>query len=227
MMQGLEKLEPVNRETTVGAIATQIRSRIMDGTFPAESQLNEARLATRLNVSRGPVREALQRLVQEGLLENRRNRGVFVISLGEEDIADVYLARGTIERAAALIIMRRADTQTCERLDNLVERMSLAAKGDDWASCADLDLQFHETMVRSTDSKRLQRMYNTLLAETRMCLAVLETAYPLCKDLVEEHRALVDAIRKRDEPKVLQAVNTHLKTAVRDLTERDGYTLGL
>ena len=152
---------------------------------------------------------------------------MFVISLGEEDIADVYLARGAIERTAALIIMRRADTQTCERLDDLVERMSQAAKGDDWASCADLDLQFHETMVRSTDSRRLQRMYDTLLAETRMCLAVLKTAYPLCKNLVEEHRALVDAIRKGDEPKVLQAVNIHLKTAVRDLTARDEYTLGL
>src|SRR5919199_250066 len=107
MLQGVEKLEPVNKETTASIIAAQIRARIMDGTFSPGSQLGEAQLAARLHVSRGPVREALQRLIQEGLLENRRNRGVFVISLNDDDIADVYLVRGTIEREAARILMRR------------------------------------------------------------------------------------------------------------------------
>lgn len=226
-MRGVEKLEPVNRESTAGMIAAQIRTRIIDGTFLPGTQLNEARLAGRLNVSRGPVREALQRLVQEGLLENRRNRGVFVISLDDASIADVYLARGAIERTAASILIRRNDTRTFDYLESLVERMSLSAANDDWSSCADLDLQFHESLVRAAGSARLQRMYGTLLAETRMCLAELETAYPLCRNLVAEHRALVEALRKGAEAEALAAVDVHLKTAVRDLTGRDGHTLGL
>lgn len=226
-MQGIEKIEPVNRESTAGVIAAQIRSRIIDGTFLPGTQLNEARLAGRLDVSRGPVREALQRLVQEGLLDNRRNRGVFVISIDDASITDVYLARGAIERTAASILIRREDKQTFDHLENLVEQMSLAAGEDDWSSCADLDLHFHESLVQAAGSARLQRMYGTLLAETRMCLAELETAYPLCKNLVTEHRTLVEALRKGAEAEALRAVEVHLKTAVKDLTGQDGYNLGL
>lgn len=218
MVQGLDRLEPIERETTPGVISGRIRARILDGTFAGGTQLGEARLAARLNVSRGPVREALQRLVQEGLLRNERNRGVFVVSLDEQDIIDVYRARMAIERAAALSLVRSGDQEVLDALEALVERMSEAAGEDDWDSCADLDLQFHETLVRSSNSKRLQRMFSTLIAETRMCLAALEPAYASCKDLVAEHRTLLEAMRRGDEREVPGLVERHLEDAVGDPT---------
>ncbi len=214
----MEKLEPVNRETTPGVIAAQIRSRIMDGTFPPGSQLGEVQLAGRLNVSRGPVREALQRLVQEGLLETKRNRGVFVASLDGDDVADVYLARRAIEREAVTIVMRLADEAAFDRLDELLEYMSSAAERGAWEDLADADLHFHESLVRSSNSKRLQRMFSTLLIETRMCLARLESAYPAHKRLVQEHRNLLGAMRRGDERAALALIDAHLKDAVNDLT---------
>ncbi len=214
----MEKLEPINRETTPGVIAAQIRSRIMDGTFPPESQLGEVQLAGRLNVSRGPVREALQRLIQEGLLETRRNRGVFVASLDGDDVADVYLARRAIEREAITILVRRADDAAFDRLGELVEDMSSAAEKGAWEELADADLHFHESLVRSSNSKRLQRMFSTLLIETRMCLARLETAYPVHKRLVQEHRNLLGAMRRGDERAALDLIDAHLNDAVKDLT---------
>jgi DNA-binding GntR family transcriptional regulator len=214
----LEKLEPVNRETTPGVIAAQIRGRIMDGTFPPESQLGEAQLAGRLNVSRGPVREALQRLIQEGLIETRRNRGVFVASLHGDDVADVYLARRAIEREAVTILARRADEAAFASLDESVDAMSSAADRKAWKDLADADLRFHESLVRSSNSKRLQRMFSTLLIETRMCLAQLETAYPVHKRLVQEHRNLLSAMRQGDERTALELIDAHLKDAVKDLT---------
>jgi len=213
----LEKLEPVNRETTAGVIAAQIRGRIMDGTFPPASQLGEAQLAGRLNVSRGPVREALQRLIQEGLLETRRNRGVFVASLDGDDVADVYLARRAIEREAVAILARRADETAFDSLDESVDDMSSAADRKAWEDLADADLRFHESLVRSSNSKRLQKMFSTLLIETRMCLARLETAYPVHKRLVQEHRNLLGAMRQGDERTALELIDAHLEDAVRDL----------
>ncbi len=218
MAQGLERLEPIERETTAGVIAARIRARIMDGTLSPGTRLGEARLADRLNVSRGPVREALQRLVQEGLLRNERNRGVFVTSLDETDIVDVYRARNAIERVAALSLARRIEPETLAALETLLDLMTEAAAENDWASCANLDLQFHEALVRSSKSKRLQRMFSTLIAETRMCLAALESAYPIREDLVEEHRNLLDAIRRGDEQRVLDLIDAHLEDAVSDLT---------
>ena len=219
----MEKLEPVNRETTAGVIAAQIRARIMDGTFSPGSQLGEAQLAARLNVSRGPVREALQRLIQEGLLENRRNRGVFVISLDEDDIRDVYLARGAIEREAAKILIRRRDAEAIDHLQVLVERMSAAAKNHEWPELAESDLSFHEALVRFSRSKRLQRMFRTLLVEARMCLAALESAYPVHERLVREHRNIHDAIRRGDERGALELIDAHLGDAVKDLISNDGH----
>ncbi len=216
--RGFESLEPVNQETTAGAIAGQIRARIMDGTFPAGSQLGEVQLANRLNVSRGPIREALQRLIQEGLLENKRNRGVFVVSLGYEDVADVYLARRAVERAAAELLILNADEEVFDRLEESVRDMSIEAERGRWKELADADLRFHELMVRSSGSKRLRRMFGTLLAETSVCIAQLESAYPVRARLVEEHSDLLGALRRGNEEKALRLIDAHLEDAVADLT---------
>jgi len=221
MAEGLEELEPINRETTAQIIAAQIRDRITNGTFPLGSQVREAQLAVRLKVSRGPVREALQRLVQEGLLRSERNQGVFVISLGEDDIADIYLARGAIEGTAILTLMRHRDTEAFDRLQYLVDRMSVIAEEGRWKELADLDLRFHESLVDASNSERLRRMYGTLLAETRMCLAALESAYPIRKRLVDEHRKLLAAMRSGSEQEALQLVRSHLEDAVDDLTAKE------
>jgi DNA-binding GntR family transcriptional regulator len=221
MAEGLEELEPINRETTAQIIAAQIRARITDGTFPLGSQVREAQLAVRLKVSRGPVREALQRLVQEGLLRSERNHGVFVISLGEDDIADIYLAREAIEGTAILTLMRQRDTQAFDRLQYLVDRMSVIAEEGRWKELADLDLRFHESLVDASNSERLRRMYGTLLAETRMCLAALESAYPIRKRLVDEHKKLLAAMRSGSEQEALQLVRSHLEDAVDDLTAKE------
>lgn len=221
MAEGLEELEPINRETTAQIIAAQIRDRITDGTFPLGSQVREAQLAVRLKVSRGPVREALQRLVQEGLLRSERNHGVFVISLGEDDISDIYLARGAIEGTAILTLMRHRDTESFDRLQNLVDRMSVVAEEGRWKELADLDLRFHESLVGASNSERLRRMYGTLLAETRMCLAALESAYPIRKRLVDEHRKLLAAMRSGSEQEALELVRSHLQDAVNDLTGKE------
>lgn len=219
MTQGFERLEPINQETTAGAIAARIRARIMDGTFSAGSQLGEAQLATRLGVSRGPVREALQRLIQEGLLENRRNRGVFVMSMDDEDIADLYLARRAIERAAARILIRSAESEAFSRLEELVRSMSVEAERGEWEKLADADLRFHELLVRLSNSKRLQRMFGTLLAETSMCIAQLESAYPVRARLVDEHSDLLGAMRRGDEEEALRLIDAHLQDAVEHLTD--------
>ena len=91
---------PADREPSL--VAARIRAGIFDGAFPPEGQLNEVELVRELGVSRGPIREAFQRLIHEGLLRAERNRGVFVVALDSASIRDVYFVRDVIERAAAL-----------------------------------------------------------------------------------------------------------------------------
>ncbi|CAN5250351.1 GntR family transcriptional regulator [soil metagenome] len=216
----MESLEPVYRETTAGIIADRIRVAVMDGTFAPGVQLGEAQLAASLEVSRGPVREAMQRLIQEGLLRNERHRGVFVIEFDEGDIADIYLARGAAEQTAARLLTRRADTAAFDLLDGLLSQMAAVVSSGDWSKVADLDMRFHEALIAATGSKRLIRMYRTLLSEMRICLTPLEGAYPRREEVVDEHREIVAAMRAGDQQRVMDLVDGHFGHAVRELTAR-------
>ncbi|MGH3478799.1 MAG: GntR family transcriptional regulator, partial [Nocardioidaceae bacterium] len=100
-----DHLERITRESTSSVIARQLRNAIIHGSIPPGAQLGEAELAGRLGVSRGPLREAMQRLVQEGLLRSEPNRGLFVIELTDDDVYDIYLARTAIERGAVAAIL--------------------------------------------------------------------------------------------------------------------------
>lgn len=99
--------------------------------------------------------------------------------------------------------------------------MSAAAAKHQWPELADSDLQFHETLVRSSRSKRLQRMFGTQLVETRICLSTLESAYPVHQRLVREHKDILGAIRRGDEERTLELIDTHLRQTVRDLIDLD------
>lgn len=106
-MAGLDDMVPPALRGTSSVIAEQLRDRILDGSFAPGEQISEVQLAARLKMSRGPVREAVQRLAQEGLLVSHRNRGVFVVDLGVDDIEDIYRGRLAVEQEAARTVHRR------------------------------------------------------------------------------------------------------------------------
>lgn len=210
-------LDRVERRATASVIAEVIRERVIDGSFSPGAQLGEVQLAEQLGVSRGPVREALQRLIQEGLLEGRPHRGVFVARLSVNDVVDVYRARRAVERAAAELLVDRADGTALDDLAGLVARMEGAADRGRWSSVVDLDRRFHEALVSAAGSPRLTRMFRTLLAETAMCMAALEPAYPVRRDIAGEHRLLLEALTAGDTGRVLACIEEHLDHAVRHL----------
>ncbi len=203
-------LPPVDRRATATIIAETIRERIMDGAFAPGTQLTESLLAEALGVSRGPVREAFQRLVQEGLLRAEPHRGVFVAELGPDDAADVAVARHAIEREAAERVARLADPEVMQRLAAMVDALSAAATEGRWADVAEADLRFHEALVDSAGSARLSRMYATLLVETRLCLRALPEHHADPTELVTEHRELLAALASGDAVEAAARLAVHL-----------------
>ncbi|GLY87722.1 GntR family transcriptional regulator [Actinoallomurus iriomotensis] len=216
-MGRLGELEPVPRRSTVEIISDELRSAIMYGSLAPGSQLGEADLAARLGVSRGPLREAMQRLVQEGLLRSEPHRGLFVITLAEDDVEDVYLARLAIERAACRMIMARNRGEALVRLTEALQALVTAAGQRDRIAMSDADQAFHQVLVASSGSPRLERMAQTLLVEARMCLNALQEKYPEPDDLVEEHRKLVDAISDGDEERLLRLIEEHMTDSIERL----------
>jgi DNA-binding GntR family transcriptional regulator len=211
----------IPRTTYASMVGERIRSDIIDGTLPPGSQLNEVELATSFGVSRGPVREALQRLIQEGLLRSDPHRGAFVPVMSEEDIDDIYLAREALETAAVRTITGTGRSGSAYKsLDRVVRAMQKAEEAGNWQAVASRDLDFHTELVSAAGSPRLERMFTTVISETRLCLGVLTGAYDARDDLVDEHRQISDLIRDDDTEAAVAALKKHFDDAVVTLKRR-------
>lgn len=212
-------IEPLVQKSTPSIIADKLRLAIGHGELPAGAQLYEAELARELGVSRGPLREGIQRLTQEGLLISVRNRGVFVIEMTPENVRDMYVARGAIERAAAeQILHAKEGAEAASILLGVVDTMAEAGRDREIAKMSEADMEFHQNLVALARSPRLTRMHNTLLTETRMCITALEDSYRFSDDRVGEHREIAEALRDNDAPLADRLLIEHMEDAVRRLS---------
>jgi DNA-binding GntR family transcriptional regulator len=220
-MAAQEGLFVLEGRPTAQLIADQLREQIVQGIFRPGQQINESALASQLQTSRGPLREALQRLSQEGILVSHRNRGVFVLELSTDDIKEIYAVREAIESAAANILMDAGPEKindTCDVLKGIIKDMAKQVAASDWQAIARLDMQFHTSFVAGTGNSRLIRIYQTLAAESRMCILNLEVSYPRVDDLVQEHQNLLDLLEAGDRKGLQHGIKRHLRQAVEDLT---------
>jgi DNA-binding GntR family transcriptional regulator len=205
---------------TAQLIADHLREQIIQGIFRPGQQINESVLAAQLSTSRGPLREALQRLTQEGILVSLRNRGVFVMELSIDDIKEIYAVREVVEKAAANILLTAGQSQIDRTWQSLKETIAEMAKQEssNWQTISRLDMQFHTSFVAGTNNSRLMRIYDTLAAETRMCIHSLRVSYPRVDILVREHQEILDLLELGDNEGLQRAISQHMRKAVDDLT---------
>ncbi|UZX01510.1 GntR family transcriptional regulator [Arthrobacter sp. CDRTa11] len=220
-MAAPEGLFTLEGRPTAQLIADQLREQIVQGIFRPGEQINESVLAGQLRTSRGPVREALQRLSQEGILVSHRNRGVFVLELSDDDVREIYAVRQAMESTAANALLDAGQEQikdTCQALKAVISDMAKQVAVSDWQAIARLDMQFHTTFVAGAANTRLIRIYETLAAESRMCILNLAVSYPRIDALVQEHQNLLDLLEAGDREELHKAIEQHMQTAVNDLT---------
>lgn len=224
MPDGLFQLEG---RPTAQLIADHLREQIIQGIFRPGQQINESVLAGQLSTSRGPVREALQRLTQEGLLVSLRNRGVFVKELTIDDIREIYAVREAVELSSAKMLLAAGPERinlTSQSLKQSLTDMEKQVTLSDWQAIARLDMQFHTSFVEGTGNSRLIRIYDTLAAESRMCILSwwancnLQASYPRPAALVQEHQNILDLLQAGDSEGLQRAISHHLHRAVEDLT---------
>lgn len=212
------RITPVVQESTPSLVARRVREAIGAGEYGPGQQVGEVELAARLGVSRGPLREGLQRLTAEGLLVSIRNRGLFVVEMNDENIADMYLAREAVERGTAAAVHRVDPDSAGHALLRVCERMRAAADAGDAAGVGAADIAFHETLVAAAQSERLSRTHETLITETRMCIQALERAYASLAVRVAEHEAIARSFLARDPGLTDRLLVEHMRDAVRRLS---------
>lgn len=214
-------LTPLVQESTPAIIARKLHEAIATGNFPPGSQLTESGLAADLGVSRGPLREAMQRLTAEGLLVSHRNRGLFVVSMGDEDIRDMYVVRTAVERAAIEQIIARDDPDAVSSLNEAVTEMRRHVDDPNGAEMAEADMRFHQTLVECARSERLSRLHETIVIETRMCLRAMRGTYASGRERIDEHQSLVDAIAAGRSQQADELMVEHMRDGLHRLIGPD------
>ena len=147
-------------------------------------------------------------------MRSEPHRGVFVPVLTETDVGDIYLARDALESAAVQHVIATLQVRSRGRGAGPGGRaMAEAEAAEDWEAVGRYDLEFHAALVAATGSERLQRMFSTVISETRLCLGVV-TAADARTDLVGEHREIATMIRKDQTEQALAVLKKHFEDAV-------------
>ncbi len=191
-------------------VRDQIRVAITNGQMVPGDRIRENDIASWLNVSRTPVREAIQHLEMEGLLESLPSRGTVVAQLDSAQLDELYTIRATLEGLAAALAARHISDTELSILRDLHAR---ADATDDVAALADLNRKFHQTIYTASHNRYLVQLLSTL----RSALALLKGttyAYPGRRETSQvEHLALIDAIASGDVQAAQQAAIDHLMAA--------------
>ena len=147
-------------------IADDLRDEILDGSILPGSRLNEAELAERYGVSRGPIRDALTQLGRTGLVEDLPRRGTFVASLTERDLVEVYVLRRAIEEAAVRLAIAKATEADIAEVMRLLVECEEAYRAGDLAVAWEADMAFHRAYCRLTGNGRLLELFEQLASQT-------------------------------------------------------------
>ncbi|WP_206881306.1 GntR family transcriptional regulator [Alicyclobacillus mali (ex Roth et al. 2021)] len=200
------------------AIADVLRREIVWGEWPAGHVFSENALARRFGTSRSPVREALRQLAHEGLISLGRS-GARVLGLDLTDALELYDVRTFIEQFSAARVCQRSRAER-ERLAgsllSLVIEMEDAALRRDWQRFADLDLAYHDVMVRASHHRRLTRLWEEMRKLLQLTLALvmrkrMQRGAADMQGALAQHRSLAEAIVAGDGDWVRGVIQSHVE----------------
>jgi DNA-binding GntR family transcriptional regulator len=197
-------------ESLTSSVREQIEGMILRGEVAAGERLNEATLAAKLNVSRGPVREATRLLAEAGLVTVIHNRGVFVREIKLEDVLHVYDVRAGLARVAGRLAALRATKAHVAELRALWQSMENAIGASDSDAYYDLNRDFHLRIVAISNNPRLIDFYGITEREVFLFLRRGATSRPRMSN--QQHLQIVEAIAAGDEAGAANAFETHIIT---------------
>ena len=150
----------LNYKTLRQEVVDEIRQRILTGDFQAGERIKENEMAQQLGVSRGPVREALRQLEQEGLVQYERNVGCSVAQVSGQDVYEICLLRATLEILAARLLQKgKSVQQALQQMQDCVEQME--QEDCDFYQLAQQDNRFHAAVIEQAGLKKLAELWKS------------------------------------------------------------------
>lgn len=192
------------------SVAQAVRLAIIRGDLPAGSRLVEADISERLNVSRGPVRDALRQLELELLVESLPRRGMVVRGLTAADVREVYELRILLETHAARRAAGLANEEDLDCLSARVAEMHTLLTDGRRQDLGAPDIAFHRRLVEMSGQRRLVMAWEPSAGLVQSLLSITDSVYNDMTWAVEHHQQIIDALRRADADTADRLVREHL-----------------
>ncbi len=208
-----------------GRVFQKLREDILSGKYKEHEELKEVAIGEELGVSRTPVREAFRQLELEGLIQIVPNRGAYVTGITAKDVKDIYMIRSLLEGLCARLATEKITREQMEEMEENVYLADFHASKGHMDQMAELDNRFHDILYEACDSKMLEhtlRDYHQYVLRVRQKTLSTNTRGRASND---EHRQIMEAIRKKDADQAEKLANRHMLNAYDNMVKNGLYEI--
>ncbi len=210
---------PLNHATLSEQVYQHLRHQILANAYPPRAALPEKSLATQLNVSRVPVREALHRLAADGLVTLRPRQVAFVSSLSPRQFLDAYRVREALEELAIKLALPNFTAEDLDELGHLQEEMRRHAAAADVDAFFAANRAFHALFVERSRNDYLKGIYYPLMDQMRRHNSSSLGLPGGLDRSIDEHQAILDAVQAGDADEAARLLREHVHVPQRALEE--------
>jgi len=196
-----------------------LREAILKGELKPGERLMEMHLATKLGVSRTPIREAIRMLEHEGLAVTIPRKGAQVAKMTEKDLQDVLEVRDALDALAVVCACNRMTSGQFVELKEAMKAFEDAIKVDDVRSIVEADEAFHDVIYEATSNPKLQNIVNSAREQMYRYRYEYIKNPSVYQQLVDEHRAIVEGFDRRDVDFLKDIMHTHLANQINAVRE--------
>ena len=201
-------------------VYVELEEEILSGALARGTALGEIALSSRLGVSRTPIRSAIHRLAEEGLVETVANKGAIVVGITKEDLVDIYRIRVRLEGLASAIAAEKISDEGIRTLRESLELsefyMNRIDSGDT-DRLKELDSTFHETIYKATDNRLLCKTLSELHRKVKIYRKRSLSVPGRLKCSILEHREILEAIEARNATEADRLTSLHIERALENL----------
>lgn len=192
-------------------VYAHLRRAIICAELPPGEKLVELDIAAQMGTSQGPIREALQRLEHDGLVERRARSATVVTGMSTSEMYELFSIRTVIEGFAIQHTVKTITADQCRELDALVDKMAQAGREKNLITLAEHDMEFHRRIVEWSGSAGLLRVWSPLSSQSQRFIVQSHPEHYV--DFVEigtRHQPIVEALRRHDSDEALRLIQEHI-----------------
>jgi DNA-binding GntR family transcriptional regulator len=204
---------PIKNVRLVDEATRLIRELILTGKLPPGAQLRQEDLAQQLTISRTPLREALMKLEQEGLIAVLPRRGFRVVELKLAEAIELYELREMLDGLAARLAAERVTAEGLRRLKYLIDKMDECVNADNPDDWLTYHGAFHEEILRASGNSRLMGLIANIRLTIQRFHPLLLTSKNRLNKAFREHEAIFRAIQAHDPTRAERVARAHIENA--------------